>query len=63
MQSTKKLAEEMTRFIHGEAVLEQSIKITAIHFSGDVKNLTAAEIQVGSKICRAMNEAVKKKSA
>jgi tyrosyl-tRNA synthetase len=48
-KAQKTLAEEMTRLIHGEAALEQSIKITAALFSGDVKNLTAAEIQVGFK--------------
>ena len=45
----KTLAEEMTKLIHGEAALEQSQKITAALFSGDIKNLTAGEIKQGFK--------------
>ena len=39
----------MTRLIHGEDALDQAIKISAALFSGDVKNLSAAEIKVGFK--------------
>ncbi|CAG9608920.1 tyrosine--tRNA ligase [Pseudoneobacillus rhizosphaerae] len=48
-KAQKALAEEMTRLIHGEASLEQAIKITEALFSGDVKNLSAAEIKQGFK--------------
>ncbi|UII55200.1 tyrosine--tRNA ligase [Cytobacillus spongiae] len=48
-KAQKALAEEMTRLIHGEAALEQAIKISQALFSGDVKNLTATEIQQGFK--------------
>jgi tyrosyl-tRNA synthetase len=48
-KAQKALAEEMTRLIHGEASLEQAIKITDALFSGDVKNLSAAEIKQGFK--------------
>ncbi|WP_423407677.1 tyrosine--tRNA ligase [Heyndrickxia sp. MSNUG] len=48
-QAQKTLAEEMTRFIHGEESLQQAIKISAALFSGDVKNLTAEEIKQGFK--------------
>lgn len=48
-KAQKALAEEMTRLIHGEEALNQAIKITAALFSGDVKNLTAAEIKQGFK--------------
>lgn len=48
-QAQKSLAEEMTRFIHGEKSLQQAIKISAALFSGDVKNLTADEIKQGFK--------------
>jgi tyrosyl-tRNA synthetase len=48
-QAQKTLAEEMTRFIHGEESLQQAIKISAALFSGDVKNLTADEIKQGFK--------------
>ncbi|WP_203361465.1 tyrosine--tRNA ligase [Bacillus sp. REN10] len=48
-KAQKALAEEMTRLIHGEEALEQAKKISAALFSGDVKNLTAAEIAQGFK--------------
>ncbi|WP_100402088.1 tyrosine--tRNA ligase [Bacillus sp. FJAT-42315] len=48
-KAQKALAEEMTRLIHGQEALEQAIKISAALFSGDVKNLTAAEIAQGFK--------------
>jgi tyrosyl-tRNA synthetase len=48
-KAQKALAEEMTRLIHGEASLEQALKITDALFSGDVKNLSAAEIKQGFK--------------
>jgi tyrosyl-tRNA synthetase len=48
-KAQKALAEEMTRLIHGEAALEQAIKITEALFSGDVKKLSAEEIKQGFK--------------
>ncbi|KMY51275.1 tyrosine--tRNA ligase [Peribacillus loiseleuriae] len=48
-KAQKSLAEEMTRLIHGQAALGQAIKISAALFSGDVRNLSAAEIEVGFK--------------
>ncbi|RHW40768.1 tyrosine--tRNA ligase [Neobacillus notoginsengisoli] len=48
-RAQKALAEEMTRLIHGQASLDQAMKITAALFSGDVKNLSASEIQQGFK--------------
>ncbi|MCM3569625.1 tyrosine--tRNA ligase [Neobacillus mesonae] len=48
-KAQKALAEEMTRLIHGEEALQQAIKISQALFSGDVKNLTAAEIKQGFK--------------
>ncbi|KIL77800.1 Tyrosyl-tRNA synthetase [Bacillus badius] len=48
-KAQKALAEEMTRLIHGNEALEQAQKITAALFSGDVKSLTAAEIEQGFK--------------
>ncbi|NMD70773.1 tyrosine--tRNA ligase [Bacillus sp. DNRA2] len=48
-KAQKALAEEMTRMIHGQAALDQAVKISAALFSGDVKNLTAAEIKQGFK--------------
>ncbi|MFE8704160.1 tyrosine--tRNA ligase [Cytobacillus sp. FJAT-54145] len=48
-KAQKALAEEMTRFVHGEEALQQAIKITGALFSGDIKNLTASEIKQGFK--------------
>jgi tyrosyl-tRNA synthetase len=45
----KALAEEMTKFVHSEELLEQAKKITAALFSGDIKSLTADEIEQGFK--------------
>lgn len=39
----------MTRLIHGQEALDQAIKISAALFSGEVKNLSAAEIKLGFK--------------
>jgi len=48
-KAQKALAEEMTRLIHGQAALDTAINISQALFSGDVKNLTAAEIMQGFK--------------
>jgi tyrosyl-tRNA synthetase len=48
-QAQKALAEEMTRMIHGEEALQQAIRISAALFSGNIKELTADEIQIGFK--------------
>ncbi|MGX7418318.1 tyrosine--tRNA ligase [Carnobacterium gallinarum] len=46
-EAQKTLASEMTNFVHGKEALEESEKITAALFTGDVKNLTADEIEEG----------------
>nr|WP_217364959.1 MULTISPECIES: tyrosine--tRNA ligase [Brevibacillus] len=48
-EAQKMLAEEMTRFVHGEELLEQAKRITAALFTGDIKSLTADEIEQGFK--------------
>jgi len=48
-KAQKVLAEELTRLIHGEASLQQAIKISQALFSGDVRSLSAAEIEQGFK--------------
>ncbi|MBT2697609.1 tyrosine--tRNA ligase [Bacillus sp. ISL-40] len=48
-EAQKVLAEELTRLIHGEDSLQQAIKISQALFSGDVRSLSAAEIQQGFK--------------
>ncbi|MGY0400408.1 tyrosine--tRNA ligase [Carnobacterium jeotgali] len=45
----KTLASEMTLFVHGEQALKDAEKITAALFSGDVKSLTADQIEEGFK--------------
>ena len=42
----------MTKFVHGEEALLQAEKITAALFSGDIKSLTADEIEQGLKKCQ-----------
>ncbi|MBP0724930.1 tyrosine--tRNA ligase [Bacillus sp. RG28] len=48
-EAQKVLAEEMTKFVHSENALLQAEKITAALFSGDIKSLTADEIEQGFK--------------
>ncbi len=48
-EAQKTLAKEMTRFVHGEEMLEQAKRITAALFSGDIKSLTVDEIEQGFK--------------
>src|SRR5699024_6552004 len=45
----RRLAEEMTTFVHGQEALEQAQKISASLFSGDLKQLSAADIEQGFK--------------
>ncbi|MFP7299481.1 tyrosine--tRNA ligase [Neobacillus niacini] len=56
-KAQKALAEEMTRLIHGEESLQQAIKITEALFSGDVRSLSASEIQQGFKDVPSFNAA------
>ncbi len=48
-EAQRVLAEEMTKFVHSEDALTQAIKISAALFSGDIKSLTADEIEQGFK--------------
>ncbi len=45
----KKLAEEVTKFVHGEAGLKEAQMITDALFSGDIKNLSVPQIEQGLK--------------
>lgn len=45
----KRLAEEVTRMVHGEDALKQAQKISAALFSGDIKSLNGEEIEQGFK--------------
>lgn len=41
----RRLAEEVTRFVHGEEALESAQYISEILFSGDIQRLTLTEVQ------------------
>lgn len=45
----KALAEEMTRFVHGQDALDEAIQISEALFSGNVQNLTADQIEMSFK--------------
>lgn len=44
-KAQKTLAEETTRFLHGEKALEDAKRITDALFHGDIKSLTSAEVK------------------
>ncbi|MDK6678979.1 tyrosine--tRNA ligase [Aerococcus sp. UMB8608] len=46
-EAQKALAEEMTRFVHGEEGLKDALAITDALFKGDIKQLTAQQIEQG----------------
>ncbi|WP_017187520.1 tyrosine--tRNA ligase [Alkalibacillus haloalkaliphilus] len=45
----RRLAEEMTKMVHGEEALNQAQRITHALFNGDIKELTKEEVEVGFK--------------
>ncbi len=45
----KTLAREITTFVHGEEATKQAIHVSEALFSGDIKSLTAEEIEMGFK--------------
>ncbi|EOB7226330.1 TPA: tyrosine--tRNA ligase [Staphylococcus aureus] len=48
-EAQKTLAEEVTKFIHGEDALNYAIRISQALFSGDLKSLSAKELKDGFK--------------
>ncbi|EEV84221.1 tyrosyl-tRNA synthetase [Staphylococcus aureus A5948] len=48
-EAQKTLAEEVTKFIHGEDALNDAIRISQALFSGDLKSLSAKELKGGFK--------------
>lgn len=48
-QAQKRLAEEVTRFVHGEQALQDALKISQALFTGEVHHLSADEIEQGFK--------------
>lgn len=45
----KRLAEEITRFVHGQAALDEALLITTALFTGNVQDLSAKQIAEGFK--------------
>lgn len=48
-ESQKALAENVTKFIHGEEALNDAIRISKALFSGDLKSLSGKELKEGFK--------------
>ncbi|NGQ79596.1 tyrosine--tRNA ligase [Staphylococcus aureus] len=48
-EAQKTLAEEVTKFIHGEDALNDAIRISQALFSGDLESLSAKELKDGFK--------------
>lgn len=48
-EAQKTLAEEVTKFIHGEDALNDAIRISQALFSGDLKSLSTKELKDGFK--------------
>ncbi|KRG10436.1 tyrosine--tRNA ligase [Staphylococcus sp. NAM3COL9] len=48
-EAQKALAENVTRFIHGQAALDDAIRISKALFSGDLQSLSASELKAGFK--------------
>ena len=46
-EAHKALAHEVIKFIHGEEAYNEAVKISEALFSGDIKSLTANEIEMG----------------
>ncbi|MDK7751762.1 tyrosine--tRNA ligase [Staphylococcus ureilyticus] len=48
-EAQKALAENVTRFIHGQDALDDAIRISQALFSGDLKSISAKELKEGFK--------------
>ena len=48
-EAQKALAENVTRFIHGQAALDDAIRISQALFAGDLQSLSASELKEGFK--------------
>lgn len=48
-EAQRRLAQEVTKFVHGQKAVDQAEAISAALFSGDVQDLTAEEISQGFK--------------
>ncbi|MFF5515152.1 tyrosine--tRNA ligase [Staphylococcus capitis] len=61
-EAQKRLAEEVTKFVHDEAALQEAQKITQALFSGNVKDLTVREIEQGLQNMPSFNTTNKTKN-
>ena len=61
-EAQRRLAEEVTKFVHGEAGLEEAKMITKALFSGDVADLTTEEIEQAFKDVPSVEVANEKKN-
>jgi len=61
-EAQKRLAEEVTKFVHDEAALQEAQKITQALFSGNVKDLTVKEIEQGLQNMPSFNATNKTKN-
>ncbi|MCQ4965286.1 tyrosine--tRNA ligase, partial [Bifidobacterium pseudocatenulatum] len=48
-EAQRRLAEEVTKFVHGEEAMEQAEKMSKILFSGDVAQLSVDELKQAFK--------------
>lgn len=48
-EAQRRLAQEVTRFVHGQAAVDQAERISAALFSGELTDLTADDIEQGFK--------------
>ena len=48
-EAQRRLAQEVTKFVHGQEAVEEAERISKALFSGDVADLSAAEIEQGFK--------------
>ncbi|MDN5907791.1 MAG: tyrosine--tRNA ligase [Staphylococcus equorum] len=48
-EAQKALAENVTRFIHGQAALDDAMRISKALFAGDLQSLSASELKAGFK--------------
>ncbi|MBG9986498.1 tyrosine--tRNA ligase [Facklamia sp. DSM 111018] len=58
----KRLAEEITRFVHGEEALQEALLITEALFTGNVQELTLKQIEAGFQNMPQVNYEVKEQN-
>ncbi|UQS84975.1 tyrosine--tRNA ligase [Apilactobacillus apisilvae] len=61
-EAQRRLAEEVTEFVHGKAAVEEAENITQALFSGNIKDLTVDEVETGFKNMPSMTVSADKKN-